>query len=446
MGDWQTIMQSSIDECHRQLRAVFQVTSTLYSRAKQGLSPAVLDALLKDTLQVALDVTEADAGTLYIHIPERSALCLRYVIGEKADELTGMEIPDDRGIVGSVFQTGEARITEDVRQEQIYLAEVAQQVGYETRNMITVPLRDVEGKPIGAIQVLNKRTGKFNETDLATLAVVATLAGTAIETARMQSERQLATVARVLGNITHDIKNMLAPVLLSTHSLRSFYDTFESQFTHVVPFLEEPNRSLIQEAFESFDSVFEETMEILFESAEQLQRSVQEIADTVRGAMAPPNFVPTSVNEVCERVLLALKPVAQRHGVNLHLDTTPDLPIADVDRHRLYNALYNLVNNAIPETPMNGSVTIHLRAQVGGSFPQGNYLQIQVADTGKGIPPEVLSTLFSSGTISTKPGGTGLGTQVVKNVVDAHGGTISVQSEVGKGTVFTIRLPLERGA
>ncbi len=444
MEDWQSIAQVSLDECNRQLRAVFQVTSALYDHSKQGLSPAVLDSLLKRTLEVALEVTDADAGTLYLHIPERKTLCLRYVIGQKADELTGLEIPDDKGVVGSVFQTGESRITPDVSQEQAHLAEVGQRVGYETRNMITVPLRDVEGKPIGAIQVLNKRTGNFNENDLGTLFVVATLAGTAIENARIQNERQLATIARLLGNITHDIKNMLAPVLLSTQTMQSLYQAFEGRFSHVVPFLEEPNRSLIKESFDEFDGYFEETMAILFESAEQLQRSVREIADTVRGAIEPPKFAPTSMNEVCERVLLALKPVAQQHGVELRLDTTPDLPIADVDRHRLYNALYNLVNNAIPETPMGGSVTVRLSAQVGGIFPEGNLLKIEVADTGRGIPPEVLATLFSPQTISTKPGGTGLGTQVVKNVVDAHGGTISVQSEVGKGTTFTILLPLER--
>ena len=67
---------------------------------------------------------------------------------------------------------------------------------------------------------------------------------------------------------------------------------------------------------------------------------------------------------------------------------------------------------------------------------------IEVADTGRGMPPEVRERLFTDRAISTKPGGTGLGTRIVKNVVDAHGGKIWVESELGKGTTFFIRLPL----
>lgn len=64
--------------------------------------------------------------------------------------------------------------------------------------------------------------------------------------------------------------------------------------------------------------------------------------------------------------------------------------------------------------------------------------------TGRGMPTEVLERLFTGQAVSTKAGGTGLGTQIVKNVVDAHGGTIEVRSEPSKGTTFRIRLPLER--
>jgi len=437
-------LEEALEQRNRQLAAVFQITSALYARAKEGLRAPALDELLQETLQVALDVVNADAGTLYLANPERQTLVLRYVVGEKAEQLQGMEIPDDKGVAGEVFRTGQARITADVSQESAYFAEVSQRVGYEAKNMVTVPLRDVEGKPIGVLQALNKREGNFTEHDLELLTIVATLAGTAIETARMQQERQLALIARLLGNITHDIKNMLSPVLLSTQTLRTFYDSFRDQFQYVSPFLEEPNRSLIQDAFRDFDGLFEETMAILYESAEQLQRSVREIADAVKGAVSPPHFVPTSVNEVAEKVLLALKPVAQQQGVELKLDTTPDLPIADVDPHRLDNALYNLVNNAIPETPLGGSVTVRLRGKVEGVFPEGNYLQIEVIDTGRGIPPEVLQTLFTGRAVSTKAGGTGLGTQIVKNVVEAHGGTIEVESVVNKGTTVRIRLPLER--
>ncbi|MDH4360660.1 MAG: HAMP domain-containing histidine kinase, partial [Nitrospirota bacterium] len=92
---------------------------------------------------------------------------------------------------------------------------------------------------------------------------------------------------------------------------------------------------------------------------------------------------------------------------------------------------------AIPETPVGGSVTI------GGSVElDENTAVLTVADTGGGMSQEIRDKLFTKEGISGKAGGTGLGTKIVKDAVDAHAGTITVQSEKGKGTIFTIRLPI----
>ncbi len=178
------------------------------------------------------------------------------------------------------------------------------------------------------------------------------------------------------------------------------------------------------------------------ESSVQIQERVREISDAVKGVVSEPQFVPTDVREVAEKVLFVLKPIAQRQGVELRLEAEGEIPLVLLDPKRIYNALYNLVNNAIPETPSGGSVTVRLYVRREGEFPEGNYLGIEVADTGRGIPEEVLRWMFTDKAISTKPGGTGLGTRIVKNVVDAHGGKIWVESELGKGSTFFIRLPL----
>jgi signal transduction histidine kinase len=106
--------------------------------------------------------------------------------------------------------------------------------------------------------------------------------------------------------------------------------------------------------------------------------------------------------------------------------------------------MYNLVNNAIPETPSGGKVSISTYAVPHGEWPEAALVGIEVADTGRGMPPEVKDKLFTDNAISTKPGGTGLGTRIVKNVVDVHHGTIGVESELGAGTTFKIKLPLNQ--
>jgi signal transduction histidine kinase len=121
----------------------------------------------------------------------------------------------------------------------------------------------------------------------------------------------------------------------------------------------------------------------------------------------------------------------------------------------MYNALYNLVNNAIPETPAGGSVTVRTRIpradeekpRDGKSGADGvleDALLIEVQDTGRGMPENVRARLFTDEAISTKPGGTGLGTRIVAGVVRRHNGTITVQSAEGQGTTFSVRLPLRQ--
>lgn len=436
--DW----QRKLDERNRQLEAVFRITSALYQHAKGGLLASSLDELLQEALQIALEVVNADAGTLYLYNPERNTLVFRYVVGEKARELTGQEIPADKGVVGEVFQSGQPKITEDVTMETRHFRDIDQQTGYQTRNMLTVPLRDIEGKPIGAIQALNKRDGAFDEFDMETLSIVATIGGTALEMVRLQEERRLATIARLLGDIGHDIKNMLTPILTTIQTLALIHRDCRAFLQEVLTPIPEEIRQPLMNSLAEFDAFFEESVRMIEDGATQIQDRVREIADAIKGVIAEPQFEPTDVNEVAAKVLRALMPLAQRQGVTLTLVSEPDMPKVLLDPKRLYNALYNLVNNAIPETPAGGTVTVRTYVCYEGEFPEGNYLGIEVADTGHGIPDEVRQSLFTDRAISTKPGGTGLGTRIVKNVVDSHGGKIWVESELGKGSTFFIRLPL----
>lgn len=431
-----------LEERNRQLNAVFRITSALYSGAKAVMTPARLDEFMEAILKIALDVVNADAGTLYLYNPDRDTLVFRYVIGEKANELIGLEIPANKGIAGEVFQMGQARITEDVSAELKHLQEVDQRTGYKTRNMVTVPLRDIEGKPIGVLQALNKRDDDFDQFDMETLSIVATLAGTAIETARIQEERRLAIIARLLGNISHDIKNMLTPILTTAQTLAFICQSCKEGLQQIRPQVTEEVWQRLNEALRDFDTFFNEAIQMIEEGSAQIQERVREISDAIKGVISEPRFEPTDVNEVAEKVLRALKPVAQRQGVELRLESHGEIPLVLLDPRRIYNAFYNLVNNAIPETPPGGSVVIRTYVQPDGEFPEGNYLGIEVSDTGRGIPEEVLRWMFTDQAISTKPGGTGLGTRIVKNVVDAHGGKIWVESELGKGSTFFIRLPL----
>lgn len=242
--------------------------------------------------------------------------------------------------------------------------------------------------------------------------------------ARLAEEQRLAEVARVLGDIGHDLKNLLMPIMSGAQLL-------ESEVRDCFAKLPEP---ALQSMKPSHD-IAQELIEMIRRSSERIHERVKEIADSVKGLTRPLQFAPCRVADVVAGVIDTLRVLADERQVALRTDGLDDLPVIRADERRLFNALYNLVNNAIPEVPPGGSVTVRGRTE-----PGGTRIVLSVVDTGKGISPEVRDSLFTYRAISSKAGGTGLGTKIVKDVVDAHGGTISVESEEGKGTAFHITL------
>jgi signal transduction histidine kinase len=181
-------------------------------------------------------------------------------------------------------------------------------------------------------------------------------------------------------------------------------------------------------------------LENALSAADKVQVRTKEIADVIKGESAPPRFTEEDFNEVAKEVFTGLRLVAYDRQVDMELDLDPTLPPVEYDHKQMYNALYNLVNNAIPETPVGGLITVRTR-YLG---PKESNFMVQVNDTGNGMPEYVREKLFTDEAVSTKPGGTGLGTRIVADVVHRHHGHINVESEIGKGSTFTILLPLKQ--
>jgi signal transduction histidine kinase len=188
---------------------------------------------------------------------------------------------------------------------------------------------------------------------------------------------------------------------------------------------------------------FPEAIEMTLEGTMATQERVREIADAVKGIVSSPHFEPASINEIADAVAKPLSVVAKKARVTLDLAGLGEVAKADLDRKRMYNALYNLANNALQATPHGGKVSIRT-SMVSSDGGEPDTLQIVVSDTGQGMPEHIRKRLFTDQVQSTKVGGTGMGTRIVKQVVDAHHGSITVDSEEGRGTTFTLRLPLRQ--
>jgi two-component system, OmpR family, sensor histidine kinase BaeS len=144
---------------------------------------------------------------------------------------------------------------------------------------------------------------------------------------------------------------------------------------------------------------------------------------------------PTDLANLIHDTLSAFRPQAQAAGVTLGVDAAEDLSTLELDPGRMRQVLSNLLANALRYTPCGGQVRV-------ACTRTGNRLQLDVQDSGPGIPPDDLPHIFERFYKSTDSGGMGLGLAIAKHLVEAHGGTIRAESEMGKGTTIRIELPV----
>ncbi len=248
--------------------------------------------------------------------------------------------------------------------------------------------------------------------------------------AELLEEIKVAEVTRALGDIGHDVKNMLMPVL-------SGVDLLKEEVHEILDRLALKGEGAQAEAHRKVSG---ELIGMVVSNARRIQDRVRELADAVKGVTTAPEFKPCRVATCVADVITSLQRYAAEKSVALHAEGLELLPVIQADERRLFNAFYNVIDNAIPEVPPGGSVTVRGQVEAGA-----DRLLISIADTGRGMPPEVRDALFVKHVVSRKSGGTGLGTKIVKDVVSAHKGSITVESELGVGTTIHIRLPLNSG-
>jgi signal transduction histidine kinase len=197
------------------------------------------------------------------------------------------------------------------------------------------------------------------------------------------------------------------------------------------------------------DQVLEPTPETLASLYEETSLLTRLVADLQELSLAEAGQLhltrqPISLEEVASQAVQIVQPPLAEKNLALHVHIPSDLPRVQADQERVAQILRNLLSNAIRHTPSQGE--INLTASRGESV-----VKISVRDTGVGIAPDHLPYLFerfyrADSSRARATGGTGLGLAIVKQVVQAHGGQITVESQPGKGTCFTFTLPVATSA
>lgn len=222
--------------------------------------------------------------------------------------------------------------------------------------------------------------------------------------------QQFIDLAETTGGFIHDMKNHLGTVLLNLQLLGEDFEDPETQ---------RERRAL-------------ERIQLM---TSECQRLVDLSNDFLRYARVEQlHREPAKFEDVVGRMVDFLAPTAKQQNVTVHWYPAPDLPEVPLDREMFEKVLLNLMLNAEDAMPNGGTLTLQSRLD-------GDAVELDVIDTGVGISPEAQKKLFQA-FHTTKPNGNGLGLATARKIVVAHGGTMTVQSEVGRGTKFTIRLPV----
>lgn len=227
---------------------------------------------------------------------------------------------------------------------------------------------------------------------------------------RLRRTESLASMTTMAAGIAHDIKNPLAAMKIHVQLMQNAIMK---------------KGSIDAESAEKYLTVIEEEIEHLNSIAVDFLYAVKPMNTELRL---------NSINAIIEELVSFLEPEAEERNIELKCDLDKFIPRVEIDGKYVRQAFLNLVQNAFAAMEKGGKLSIRSRLQ-------GNYIEVSFADTGSGIPEDKLSKIFEP-YYTTKATGTGLGLTTVYKIMKEHNGDISVKSEVGIGTAFTLAFPV----
>ena len=223
---------------------------------------------------------------------------------------------------------------------------------------------------------------------------------------------RMATVGRLSLRIAHEVRNPISAIELNAEMLEDIVrerdDLDMKEAAGLV--------SAIRDQVTTLDALTEEYLAF--------------------ARFPRPHFEEESINHLVQELADFVRPVATRQGLTLRAEVDPNVPMMEIDRGLLRQAVLNLVKNGLETLSSGGELTISSRFE-------GEAVEIAVSDTGGGIPEDVGPRLFEQ-FFTTKPQGTGLGLSITRQIAEEHGGEVSWTNRAPLGATFTIRLPIKR--
>lgn len=386
-----------------------------------------IEDVLNNAMKWAEEFINAEASSIYELDEESGEIFVRLARGKKKDPVKDIRLKLGDGIAGSVVETGQPMVVQDVSKEKRFSYKFDKLTGFKTKSLICVPLT-LRDKSIGAIQVLNKKDQEpFSKADLEILTSMSQQIAVAMENARLyrrlqerfeltanelrsaqgrliRSER-LAAMGHLVNGVAHEIRNPITTI-----------GGFAKRIKNLVG---EDNRLK-----RYTDIIMNETARL-----ERLVRQVNYLSKIQSAQLSPGNMI-----SVIDEVLNWFKPLAAGQSVNVLRHIEKDLPMITMDSPQLVTALSNILENALESMSADGKIELDVHRD-------NNSIMIVVKDSGSGIAQMELDSIYDP-FVTSKTSGAGLGLTMVYQIVSNHHGEINIRSKASEGTRVSIRLPI----
>jgi signal transduction histidine kinase len=381
-----------------------------------------LEPLLRIIIQSATELTHTEACSIMLLDKRTGELHFAHTIGEGSESLRDVTVPLDNSIAGWIVRQGKSLLIRDVKADPRWHSQVDTTIDFETRSILGVPLK-VKDQVIGALELLNKIDDHgFGQDDIQIASTLAAQAAIAIENARLVDELQgaydvLAELDQLKSNFvsvaSHELRTPLAVILGYASFLR-----------------------------DEVSGEASEQLSIVLQSAMRLRSVIDDMVnlrhvDTGEVALERDIF---SMSELISEIVGEFTELAKAKQQIVRLELPDDPLKIDADQQKVYLVLANLLSNAIKFSPNGGRVQVSAQQKA-------EEIWINVMDTGIGIPQRDCDRIFDrfyqvEHTLTRRHEGMGLGLSIAKSMVELHGGRIWVESVVGKGSRFTVVLPV----
>ncbi len=382
--------------------------------SRQLNSTLDLKMLLNRIIHAATELTDTEAASIMLIDPKTGEL--RFEASSHpsmtASAMEALVVPIDSSLAGWVVRHGEPSLVEDVRSDPRFFRGVDETIGFETRNLLGVPMI-AHNRVIGVVQAVNKRPGsQWTEDDVNTLTTLAAQAAVAIENARLFQQSDL------IEEMMHELRAPLMGLRASAALLMR-------------PDLPENRRRDIVQTIQN--------------EVERLTRMTTEFLDLARlesgrERLEISHFDCATLLE--ETVAIVRQQAAERY-IAIHVQS--ESIALNADRSKVKRVILNLLTNAIKYNRDHGEIFVRARALVQGDQPP-RMAHLEVQDTGRGISEEsqqhIFERFYRAKDVAGGTQGTGLGLAIAKRIVEAHGGQIGFQSTLGVGTTFYFTLPI----